>query len=199
MNFERKEANDRLESIVEMIYEHMDNADMLVSTQRLLTQISCVALGVEPSEEHRPVTRNHIVVSCDASIKQNPGGPASVGIVIEFPDHRPELAMSRPSKAETNNQAEYEAIYFALMTLFNLHNNPGSMVEIRSDSRLAIEQLNKEMECRDESLRNKRDIILEFVEKLPVEVRFTWRPRNSTQALKKANYLAQDELNVPRH
>jgi len=199
MNFEKKEANDRLEAIVEMIYEHMNAADLLVSTQNLLTQISCVALGIEPTQEQRPLTRPHIVISCDASIKKNPGGPASVGIVIEFPDQRPELAMSRPSKAETNNQAEYEAIYFALMTLFNLHNNPGTMVEIRSDSRLAIEQLNKEMECRDKSLKNKRDIILQFVENLPVEVRFVWRPRNSTQALKKANYLAQDELNVPRH
>jgi len=199
MNFERKEANDRLETIVEMIYEHMSSADMLVSSQKVLTEISCVALGVRPTREQRPLTRSHIIVSCDASIKKNPGGPASLGIVIEFPDNRPELSMSRQSKATTNNQAEYEAIYFALMSLFNLHNNPGSMVEVRSDSRLAIEQLNKEMECRDESLRNKRDIILEFVERLPVEVRFVWRPRNSTQALKKANYLAQDELDVPRH
>lgn len=199
MNFEKKEANDRLESIVEMIYEHMDSADMLVSTNRLLMQVSCVALGVEPQEEQRPLKRAHIVVSCDASVKKNPGGPAAVGIVVEFPDQRPELAMSRASRATTNNQAEYEAIYFALVTLFNLHNNPGSMVEIRSDSRLAIEQLNKEMECRDESLKNKRDIILEFVERLPVEVRFVWRPRNSTIALKRANHLAQDELGVPRH
>lgn len=198
MNFESKEANDRLDTIIEMISDANGRMDMLVSTQKLLKNIVSVCTGEENIPEEDQVENSHITISCDASIKENPGGPAAVGIVIEFPAGKT-LEMSRPSRATTNNQAEYEAIYFALNTLFNLHNNPGCLVEVRSDSRLAIEQLNKEMECRDEKLKNKRDHILEYAKTVPVPIRFVWRPRNSTRALEKANNMAQNELNVPNH
>ena len=198
MNFDKKEANDRLDTIIEMISDANNRMDMLVSSRKLLKNITIVCTGEEKIEEENPIENSHITISCDASIKENPGGPAAVGIVIEFPTGKT-LEMSRPSRATTNNQAEYEAIYFALNTLFNLHNNPGCLVEIRSDSRLAIEQLNKEMKCQDEKLRNKRDHILELVTQCPVPVRFIWRPRNSTRALEKANNMAQNELNVPNH
>lgn len=139
----------------------------------------------------------HTIISCDASIKTNPGGPSSVGFVIRRPNEQP-MIVAKPCPATTNNQAEYDAVYEALTTLFNLVNNPGK-VEVRSDSKLVIDQLNGEMECHDKTLAKRRDAIREFVKALPVEVTFTWRPRNSTPDLETANYRAQEILGVSPH
>ena len=141
---------------------------------------------------------NHVIISCDASIKENPGGPSSIGFVIRKPREKP-VGMSKPSPATSNNQAEYDAIYEGLSTFFNLNNNPGCKVEIRSDSKLVIDQLNGDMKCQDKSLMKRRDAIREFIKALPVPIEFKWRRRNSTKDLEEANYLAQDLLGVSRH
>lgn len=139
----------------------------------------------------------HTIISCDASIKTNPGGPASVGYVIRRPNKEP-MIVAKPCPATTNNQAEYDAVYEALTALFNLVNNPGK-VEVRSDSKLVIDQLNGDMECHDKTLVKRRDAIREFVKELPTEVEFVWKPRNSTPDLETANYCAQEILGVSPH
>jgi len=199
--FNQAEANNRLATIIEMIDRALLCDPMLVTTERLLRNITAIAQGADEVilNEPSPPALDHIIASCDASIKENPGGPSAVGIVILMPQQPNPIQISQASPAKTNNQAEYDAVYIALTTLFDRHNNPQCNVEIRSDSQLVIKQLNKEIECHDKDLQRRRDRILELVTALPVPVIFVWRPRNSTPELKLANYLAQDYLGVPRH
>lgn len=136
-----------------------------------------------------------VIISCDASITKNPGGDAAVGFVIECPGSKT-LKISKGTPSRTNNQAEYDAVYEALTTLFDLKNNLSYPVEVRSDSKLVIRQLNGEWQCNDKDLDRRRKIILELVNQLPVEIKFVWFPRNSTPALKLANNEAQNYLGV---
>jgi ribonuclease HI len=202
---ERDEALERLNAISEMIDNVFNNRQpMLVSTESLLERIQNVALGIDDQQakaKTSPVL-DHIIMSCDASITQNPGGTVAVGAIVEWPDGYPNPPMKIQQimpKSDTNNQGEYDAIYTGLTSLMNLHNNPGCEIEVRSDSKLVVDQLNGRIKCNDEKLKRRKDIILELVTALPVPVRFVWRPRNSTPALEQANYLAQDALGVSRH
>lgn len=139
-----------------------------------------------------------IIISCDASITVNPGGDASVGFVIEHPDSET-LKISKAVPSKTINQAEYDAVYEGLTTLFNLRNNTDLPVEVRSDSKLVIKQLNGEWQCKDQKLENKRQLIKELVKQLPTKITFVWLPRNSTPGLKLANDMAQDYLGIKNH
>ena len=81
----------------------------------------------------------------------------------------------------------------------SLHNNPKSLIEVRSDSKLVVGGLNKTMELHEERLKTMRDAIVEYVLQLPVPIVFRWFPRNSTPELTLANNTAQDLLQVPNH
>lgn len=201
---DQKEAEIRLGSIAEIIDQAFVNKrPMLLSTAQILEQLYSIATSTEEQIEGMDRTikpTDHIIISCDASVKVNPGGPSSVGVVIQFPDKRDDaLEVARIVPATSSNQAEYDAVYFGLTTLMAIRNNPGCTIEVRSDSQIVVKQLNGEMKCNDEKLKMRRDIIRELVGNLPVEVRFNWRPRNSTPELKLANFLAQDLISVPRH
>jgi len=195
------ELKIRLESIGQMAdAELRSGAPILLSTAILLEKIKDIAMGLdreEPIVEPIPVA-SHVIISCDASIKNNPGGPAAIGYVIQDRDKAP-FVNAQLVPATTSNQAEYDAVYIALSTFCTLNNNPGCKVEIVSDSLLVIQQLRGEINCNDETLNKKRGIILELVAALPFPVEFSWRPRNSTPGLESANYSAQDALGVPRH
>jgi ribonuclease HI len=203
---DKEELETRLNVIDEMIKGYLTGRNpVLFETFKFLHKLRGVATGVDTTlvNLHPDATEfapklDHIIVSCDASIKQNPGGPSSVGVVIQLPGEK-SLELAQGSPATSNNQAEYDAVYFGLTTLMNTRNNPGCEIEVRSDSQLVIKQLNGEMKCNDEKLQKRRDLILELTKSLPVPVRFVWRPRNSTPQLELANYLAQDLLDVPRH
>lgn len=190
----------------EMLAEFLKNNDMLVSTKNFLLKLQDVLKDTTEATETEVTTSDEkkVIISCDASIKVNPGGPASVGFVIEIPGkygspQQPPIKGARPTPATTNNQAEYDAVYTGLVTLVNLVNNPGCPIEIRSDSQLVIRHLNGLAKCKDKKLLKRRDAIIELAKELPVPVIFAWRPRNSTKELELANNLAQDLLGVPRH
>lgn len=208
----KKELQKRLDTVCELVEEPFrQQQPMLAHMMRLLINIREVVKGrelfkkngsakkvLDKEEELSAKEQSHIILSCDASIKKNPGGPSSIAFVIRKPGEKI-LVMAKHSPATSNNQAEYDAVYEALTTFFNLTNNPGCKVEVRSDSRLAINQLNGEMKCHDKDLRRRRDLILEFVRALPVPIDFVWMPRNSTADLKTANYKAQALLGVRKH
>lgn len=199
----KKELESRLQNVINMIDEHLaQEPPMLVSTLELLNSLKTMITGVETETVTEPVTHpsiGRVIISCDASIKKNPGGPSSIGVVIQHPGQVKPLKISQMSKATTNNQAEYDAVYFGLMAQMNLSNNPGTIIEVRSDSLLVIDQLKGTKACNDQKLDHKRKAILELIKSIPVPVELVWRPRNSTPELKEANYLAQDLLEVPRH
>lgn len=195
------EASKRLIAIKEMCQREL-TADMLVSTQLFIEKVMHIAAGTEDQYEGRRIsveTLEHVIISCDASITENPGGTVSVGIIIEYPGEAPIEHYRIMRKSSTNNEGEYDAVYVGLTQLMNIKNNPTCLIEVRSDSKLVVDQLNGKMKCNKKELQRRRDAIWELARALPVPVKFEWRPRNSTPALEKANYLAQDVLGVSRH
>lgn len=147
----------------------------------------------------KPQKLDHVILSCDASITSNPGGKVAVGCVIEYKDEPVYECYRIMKHSNTNNQGEYDAIYFGLTQLMALKNNPGCLIEVRSDSKLVIDQINERIQCNDEKLQQRKMLIQELVKTLPVQVVFNWRPRNSTPALEIANNLAQTVLGVKVH
>jgi ribonuclease HI len=142
-----------------------------------------------------------IVVSCDASITKNPGGEVAVGFVIRFPkeDRLKTIKLSKRTPSRSNNEGEYDAIYEALVHLFNMINTPKHPIEVRSDSQLVVKQLIGEWRINEPSLRRKAQSIHELVSATKYPVKMRWMRRNSTPDLAEANFLAQDELGVKRH
>lgn len=136
---------------------------------------------------------DHIIISCDGSITENPGGRCAVGVVIQVPDLKP-IEQARFTRAKTNNQVEMDAIYEGLTTLYGLNKVPRYDIEVVSDSRICINGLNKPDSLHDDKLKRRRDLILILVAAIPAKITFTWKKRNSTRALAAANRLAQ-ELN----
>lgn len=193
--------------------------DMLVSTLMLLNKIEELAdteeteMDQETKESIQEDNQdgeaakraNFIIVSCDASIKKNPGGPASIGYVVSFPEEEALKPMQegKPIQANTINEAEYSAIYEALVALFNRFHRPKYPVIVRSDSKLVVNQLKGEYKINHDSLQRRCDSIHELCSKVfqeaGVPVTIEWHPRNSTPELTTANFLAQDVLGVPRH
>lgn len=131
-----------------------------------------------------------IVVSCDGSVIKNPGGPCAVGVVIQTPGQEPiEIGQRVPSK--TNNEAEMDAVYVGLNTVLSLKKQVSIPIEVVSDSKVVINGLKTPGSLKAKTLVKKRDLILALVQEAGAEVSYQWKPRNSTVALNKANYLAQ--------
>jgi ribonuclease HI len=199
--FSIAQANEKLSIIADMCKTILAKPDHLtVQHQHSLLKILEVIDEVDRTEnipEVLPTKIDHTIISCDASIVKNPGGPAAVACIIETPNGNGclKLCLTQGSRATTSIQAEYDAIYFALQSLQSL--TVIEPLEIRSDCQVVIKQLKKEMSCTQEKLQNKRDLILEACGNRVV--RFVWRPRNSTTALTEANYAAQEFLGVRKH
>lgn len=193
--------NERTQQIYNLVSDYLASGrDLLVSTQRLLFEIMEIASGVSPEDTKEKEEMNEeIIISCDASIKKNPGGPASVGVVIRFPDGTPPVYLAKAVPSLTNNEAEYDAVYEGLLSLVNTQNTPTYPVLVKSDSQLVVKQLTNEYEINHESLKKRYNSIHALCSKIPVPVRIEWRPRNSTPDLTQANFLAQDLLQVKRH
>jgi ribonuclease HI len=200
MNLELK-----LEAIQNIISDHLASGrDMLLSTRKLLDEILSIIEESEKSmqdtEETKDELERHIVISCDASIKTNPGGPAAVGVVIRFPDANAQpVKFNRHTPALTNNEAEYDAIYEGLMFLANTVNRPRYPVVVHSDSQLVVKQLMKKYTINNAALQRKFDSIHALAKELPVPISIEWHARNSTPDLTEANFLAQDAIGVKRH
>jgi len=204
----QSEENKRLFAIASMIDDYFNSTKVILnSTYDFLEKIQTIALGLEEEDplpqKINSLYGNCITISCDASILKNPGGPSAVGFVIDFAKkEQANLSTARFCKANTNNQAEYDAIFFSLSALIDLCGGANITVPINviSDSLLVVDQLNGHKKCNDEKLKHKRDLILELAQSLPkTSVTFNWKPRNSTPELKQANDMAQNLLGVSNH
>lgn len=202
-----------LEQIYNLVSDYIASGrDVPVSTARLLNEILELSQPrlVEDMPEQKTETKEPapetlplpwIEISCDASIKENPGGPASIGYVIRRPveDGVPALKMAQVVSANTNNEAEYDAIYQGLLTFVGLVNRPKYPIKIMSDSQLVVNQLLGTYTINNDILKRKAAAIHALATSIPVPVVIEWRARNSTPDLTEANFLAQDILGVRRH
>ncbi len=85
-----------------------------------------------------------IIVYTDGGARGNPG-PAAIGVVIYSNDGRVLKKYGEYLGEKTNNEAEYQAVIFALKKLKLLvgkKKTKETEVEIRSDSELLVSQLN---------------------------------------------------------
>jgi ribonuclease HI len=90
-----------------------------------------------------------LVINTDGAARGNPG-PAAIGATLK--DERGNLIarISRRIGVTTNNQAEYRAIVAALEKAVSLG---ARRVELRSDSELAVKQLNGKYKIKNAALR----------------------------------------------
>lgn len=98
--------------------------------------------------------KEKIIVYTDGGSRGNPG-PAALGVVIEGLGKAPKEYQQYLGEL-TNNEAEYQAIIFALKKLKQLLGKEKLkkvIVEIRSDSELVIRQLKGEYKVEEKNLQ----------------------------------------------
>jgi ribonuclease HI len=120
--------------------------------------------------------------SIDGAARGNPG-PAGAGVYIEPDGNRPAEELFEPLGSQTNNVAEYSALLLALTRAGELG---AQEVEIESDSRLLVEQVNGNFRVKAEHLK---PLVSDAVRRAKAFRRFSIRhiPREKN---KKADRLA---------
>ena len=96
-----------------------------------------------------------IIIYTDGGARGNPG-PASLGVVVCDEQGVPIKKYSEYLGEKTNNEAEYEAIIFALKkvkALYGKEKIKKMEFEIKSDSELIINQLNHKFKILEENLQ----------------------------------------------
>lgn len=93
---------------------------------------------------------NKIIIYTDGGSRGNPG-PSAIGAVIGDKNYSQYLGEA------TNNQAEYQAVVFALKKtkqLFGKKFCESAEIEIRMDSELAVKQLSGQYKIQDKKLQD---------------------------------------------
>jgi len=128
---------------------------------------------------------NKIIIYTDGGARGNPG-IAGAGAVISNTNGE---VLSEVSKYLgdnlTNNYAEYEAIYLALSKCKELVLQD-SEIELRADSKLAVEQLSGRWKVKDASIREQFNKVKELLTDF-VSIKFVHIPREQN---KRADELA---------
>ncbi len=91
-----------------------------------------------------------IIIYADGGARNNPG-PAAIGVFI--PQFQKEY--SKYLGTATNNEAEYQAVIFALKKIKQLigkGKSKNAEIEIKSDSELLINQLNGQYKIKEKNL-----------------------------------------------
>jgi ribonuclease HI len=100
------------------------------------------------------VKKEKIIVYTDGGSRGNPG-PAGIGVVICNAQGQVIKKYSKDLGQRTNNEAEYEAVIFALgklKQLFGKEKMKSAEIEIRLDSELVARQLKGEYKILEEKL-----------------------------------------------
>lgn len=139
-------------------------------------------------------------IYCDGACEpHNPGGIAAWGFVIYQEDKKifENFGIACSGKGATNNVAEYKAIISALEYLVN-NNLIDSQVEILSDSKLAINQLNGYWNITKPHLRHLVSEVHKLITPFQ-KVAFQWIPREKNT---EADFLSKQvyrQNNIPIH
>ena len=98
--------------------------------------------------------KTYLTIYTDGGARGNPG-PAATGVVIQDEKGNVIKKCSEFLGVRTNNEAEYEAIIFALKKakqLFGKNSTKQMQVKIKTDSELVTKQLNGQYKIEDEKL-----------------------------------------------
>ena len=122
--------------------------------------------------------------------KQNQAG---LGIVIYYRQGKKKYRLrvnESIDEMETNNEAEYAALHYALNLLeeIGVHHVP---CDIKGDSQVVLKQLEGEWPCYEENLNRWLDRIEEKIKRLGLKPRYQPIPRNEN---KEADKLATQAL-----
>lgn len=143
------------------------------------------------------MVKDKITIYCDGGARNNPG-PAAIGIVADLrgldADSRGIKEYSEYIGEATNNEAEYQAVIFALKKIKHLLGKEKSKnleIEIKSDSELLVNQLNGRYKIKE---KNLQPLFLEIWNLKPdfALVKFVQIPREENR---KADLLVNRELN----
>lgn len=96
-----------------------------------------------------------IIIYTDGGSRGNPG-PAAIGVVINNDKGKTLKEYSKTIGKATNNEAEYEAVIFALKktkALFGKKNVKNYQLEIRSDSELLVFQMTGKYKIKEENIQ----------------------------------------------
>lgn len=139
-----------------------------------------------------------IIAYCDGGSRGNPGS-AAIGVIIADlrgpdADQRGKKEYGKFIGTATNNEAEYQAVIFALKKVKQLYGNEKTermSLEINMDSELIVNQLNGKFKIKEKSL------VPFFIDTWNLkqdfkEVRFIQIPREEN---KEADKLVNQELN----
>jgi ribonuclease HI len=137
----------------------------------------------------------NVVIYTDGGSRGNPG-PAGVGAVIEYDGQSKEFCRFI-GNGRTNNEAEYEALIFALKNakkLFGKSKSKKMSVKCYSDSELMVRQLNHQYKLKEERIQKYFieiwNLTLDFK-----EVKFFHIPRGMN---KRADKLANEAMDTGR-
>ena len=132
---------------------------------------------------------NNIVIYTDGGARGNPG-ISGAGIVILDANEQVLAEISKYlGDSLTNNFAEYEAIYLALQKCIELGLQDSS-IELRADSKLAVEQLSGNWKVKDASIREQFNKVNSLLKQFN-SVKFTHIARELN---KRADALANEAM-----
>ena len=130
-----------------------------------------------PSKKPEIPTGGNWVIYTDAATVGN-FGKMGLGCVLFRNGNIESLGAGSPPSPGTNNMAEYLAILASLREV--AQHEPESVV-IKSDSQLAVNQINGEYEVKDERLQALHREVVAKAKALPCPCTFLWIPREENK------------------
>lgn len=119
-----------------------------------------------------------IIVFTDGGSRGNPGKAAIGGKILS--DSRELHAFAKYIGIATNNEAEYQAIIFALQWLraFSEQSDESiTSVECQLDSKLVVEQLSKRWKIKEPRMKRLAEDCWSILKELPFSITFHHIPR----------------------
>ena len=111
----------------------------------------------------------------------------NIGVVISAPGNKNPLEISEWINAKDEKEAVLDAIYLGLSTVLNMYPSNAYPIQIESDNKAVIKMLqNSPTEIH---LMRKMRFILYLTSQVERGVKFVWRKKNSTPALRAARQL----------
>ncbi|MBN1692101.1 MAG: ribonuclease HI family protein [Dehalococcoidales bacterium] len=136
------------------------------------------------------VSRNlkieELIIYTDGAARGNPG-PAAIGAALKDEKDNTVATISRRLAPTTNNQAEYQAIIAGLEDAVRLG---AKNVSVKSDSKLAVNQINGNFKIKNTALRPLYQQVVQLIGKLE-KFSITYIPREQNR---QADALANKAL-----